>query len=119
ALALANFTEVEMVSAGLFKNVGMDLYRAGAKYQISLSVYQIEYIDTGGEPQAHLSLKLSFMESLTRVTLVQRTFNKRVPLEKRDLNLFSVKISELLHQELSAFAGQIETWLRDNEEISE
>lgn len=108
--AITRFVELEMQAAGLFQRVGVELWKFNPEFKVISDVQYLEMAMDKKKAVAHLAMSLSLVREYDQVEVVTHRFDRYQPLHKRNLNLFSEAVSDMLHEELNQFAEKIRRW---------
>ena len=80
-------------------------------YQILSQVYKLEVEDINDQFQVSLEMRMEFIEYSSGNTVLIHRFERKKPLEERDLNLFASKLSQIFQEETSQFILKIASYL--------
>ena len=106
---LSNLIEDRIQNAYIFTSASRFMWEIIPDYQINSSVYQIEAIDKDDQLYAHLNMRLDLINRNNNIT-VNHQFDRMVPLNEYDLNLFALTLSTILHDEISIFTEKMKMY---------
>lgn len=91
----------------VFKDASIRFWKEVPEVKVESTVYHFEILEQKGDFMAHLNIEFRLVDSETGNILKKHSANNSKKLEKKDLNLFASKMSEMFHQELKTFAIEI------------
>jgi ABC-type uncharacterized transport system auxiliary subunit len=112
---LSNLIEKRVQSANIFTSVSRFMWEIIPDFQINSSVYQIEAIDKDDRLHAHLNMRLDLISQDKNIMAVTHQFDKMVPLNEHDLNLFARTLSSILQDEISIFAEKMKMYFQNRQ----
>ncbi len=119
SVAFADIILRQIDASGLFREVSDRYSRTLPDLRLSSAIRQLEVVEDDGEFMAHLSMEFSLVRTRDHQVMVKQGFDRTEPLEKRDLNLFAQKISQILSDELNLLIAILKEEAPDIQETSD
>lgn len=119
SVAFADVMLRQIEGSGLFRGVSDRYSRSLPDLRLWSAIRHLEVVEDNGEFMAHLSMEFTLVRIRDNQVMVKHSFDRTEPLEKRDLNLFAQKISQILSDELNLLIAILKEEAPDIQETSD
>lgn len=119
SVAFADVLLRKIEGSGLFRGVSDRYSRTLPDLRLGSAIRHLEVVEEDGDLMARLSMEFSLVRSRDNQVMVTHRFDRTEPLEKRDLNLFAQKISQILSEELNLLIAILKEEAPDIQETPE
>jgi cholesterol transport system auxiliary component len=110
-LNIQRLIQKKLSSDALFARISDRIWSVAPRYQLSAYINQLEAVEGDDSLMAHISLKLELFDRIKKQVVVVHTFDKTRPLDEWDMNMFALKMSEILKRDLERFSNKIRIYL--------
>ncbi len=88
----------------VFKGISTRYWKIMPDFQLETTIYHMQLVNRDNKLSAHLNLELRLIDNQTDELLLKHTADNYQELDKNNINLFAMAISEMFYKEIFSFS---------------